>query len=343
MKYQIRVFFILFISLFLISCDKKNAEFIVTEELESQEREEVNAMMGTFASDGDTIYMVGGDIIYRVDMEKNQLVVNCGDLLCSHESITCSAKLPYMDNFYEIKRNGDHVYVLSNRIYEIKKNSKKEIGHGNYGNYENKVLFGDYIAYFEKEDVVVVKHIKSDREAARFEDIACLGQGSFYYKEYLYYVTDTQQLVRLNLNTGKRKVLENKGATRASVYDGFIYYIKVSEEKDINCLIKMNPETLEKQELAEGVFYYNMFEKNLYYTSYPEWGLYCSDLNGDNQKEISSGKVYDMSWLWVFPSTKTVLFVGEDFYTFYLFDVDSKKINYDTPLIRPGKGGAVLP
>ena len=33
-------------------------------------------------------------------------------------------------------------------------------GHGGYGNYERKILFGGYIAYFEKEDTIVVKHIK---------------------------------------------------------------------------------------------------------------------------------------------------------------------------------------
>ena len=314
----------------------------MTEEMEGQEREEVNAMMGTFASADDSIYMISSDIIYRLDMEKKELVVNCGNFLCGHDSITCSARIPHKSSFYEVKRNGDHVYVLGDKIYEISKDSKKEVGQGGYGNYGNKILFGDYIAYFEKEDAVVVKHIESDKEIQRFEGIRGYVQGSFYHMGCLYYVTDTNQLARLEIETGNMDILEKKGATRASVYEGSIYYIKVSEETDTNWLIKMNPETLEKQELAEGVFYYNILGETLYYISYPEQEFYSVDLNGENQEKIPVREESDFGWLWAFPKMQTILLM-EDPYTFYFFDSNIGEIDYDKPLICPESEGEVIP
>lgn len=158
----------------------------------------------------------------------------------------------------------------------------------------------------------------------------------------LYYITDVNQLAQLNIETGDVDIVEKKGATRASVYKDFIYYVKVSEKMDTNCLIKMNPETLEKQELAEGVFYYNMLGETLYYISYPEQKFYNMDLNGKNRREISVRKESDLGWLWTFSKGQTIL-LEEDLYTFYLFERDKEEIDYEKPLIRPGKGGEVVP
>lgn len=324
-------------SVFLSSCD--NADFMsekALEELSKQEREEVNAMMDTMiASDGDTIYNMAGELVYRLDLEKKEFQVNCGDLLCDHESTSCGARLPFQEQFYQLRRNGNRVFVLGNKVYEVSKNAKKEIGHDGYGLYGSILLFGDYIAYFEKEDTVVVKHLEKNQEIQRFEDIRPYVQGSFYYDGHLYYITDTTQLVRLNLKTGAREVLEKKGATRASVYDGFIYYIKVSNETDTNFLIKMNPDSLEMQEIIEGVFYYNMLGDKLYYSTYPDRQLYCSDLDGVNPVELSRKGEYTAGWIWTFPETGTVLLDTEDSSIYYLLDVDSGEIISETPVVLP--------
>lgn len=345
MKRRIGILCFLF-CMILVSCQKKNTEFRMTEELDGQEREEVNAMIGTFASDGEDIYIIGSDIIgdeigsivYRVDMEKRELVVNCGDVLCNHESMECSARLPLeVTAWYTLQRNGQHVYAIGSRILEIDKNSKKEIGSGSYGLYGNKILFGDYIAYFEEEDIIAVKHMESGKEVQRFEGIHGYTQGSFYYRGCLYYVTDMNQLAKLDIKTGDIDIVEKKGATRASVYQDFIYYIKVSEETDTNCLIKMNPETLEKQELAESVFYYNMHGEDLYYISYPEKQFYCMSLNGENQKEIPVQEGYEFWDLSTFAQTEYAILHVEDAYTYYLFNMDSGEIDYEEPIIDPGK------
>lgn len=322
-------------SVFLISCDNKETS-AENGELSKLGSEEVNAMMDTMiASDGDTIYNMAGELVYRMDLKKKAFQVNCGDLLCDHESTSCSARFPVQEQFYQLRRKGNRVYVLGNKAYEISKNAKKEIGHGGYGLYGSILLFGDYIAYFEKEDTVVVKHLEKNQEIQRFEDIRPYVQGSFYYDGHLYYITDTTQLVRLNLKTGAREVLEKKGATRASVYDGFIYYIKVSNETDTNFLIKMNPDSLEMQEIIEGVFYYNMLGDKLYYSTYPDRQLYCSDLNGGNPVELSKKGEYAAGWIWTFPETRTVLLDTEDSSIYYLLDVDSGEIISEPPVVLP--------
>lgn len=320
----------------MVSCGNTE-EFKETKKLDSQEREEVNAMMDAWmASDGKYIYIAGGGLVYRVDPETKQTTVNCNDLLCDHKSLDCSAKLSYSDTLCPVLRNGNHVYVISDKIYKISKNAKKEIGHGGYGSYWNKIIFGNYIAYFETEDTVVVKHIENDREVQRFEGIRGLLQGSFYYKGCLYYITDMDQLVRLDIKTGNMEVLEKKGATRASVYNGFIYYIKVSEETDTNFLTRMNPQTLETEELVEGVFYYNMMGDTLYYLSYPENLLYCSDLNGENRKEMPDANGSDWGFIWAFPQMNKLL-LNKDTYTFYFLDSESGEVDYDGEIILPNE------
>ena len=337
MKRKAVILFLILLSILFVSCQEKTVEFKETKELAEQEWEEVNAIMGTFASDEKNIYMLWGALIYRIDLETREMAVNCGDFLCDHESSTCSARLSDSERTYSsICRNGEYVYVVGNKIYEIDENSKKETGHGGYGQNGVRILFGDYIAYFEKEDTIVVKEIESDKEIQRFEDIRGFTQGNFYYKEHLYYVTDELQLVRLDLNTGEKEVLEKKGATRASVYDGFIYYIKVSEETDTNYLIKMNPDTLEKQELIEGVFYYNMLGDTLYYSTWPERSLYCSDLSGENQKALSTEDGYIWSFPWAFPQEEILILDGDnEGVIFYLLDAASGEINFEEPIIRP--------
>lgn len=335
MKRKVSILFLILLSILFASCQEKSTKFKETKELVEQEREEVNAITGTFASDGNNIYMFW-DRVYRIDLETREMIVNCGDFLCDHESQACSARLPDGEGYSYICRNGEHVYVVGNKIYEIDKNSKKEIGHGRYGQNGVRILFGDYIAYFEKEDTIVVKEIESDKEIQRFEDIRGFTQGNFYYKEHLYYITDELQLVRLDLNTGEKEVLEKKGATRASVYDGSIYYVKVSEETGDNCLIKMNPDTLEKQELVEGVFYYNMLGDTLYYSTWPGRSLYCSDLSGENQKALSSEDGYIWSCPWAFPQEDILILDGDnEAVIFYLLDAASGEINFEEPIIRP--------
>lgn len=161
-------------------------------------------------------------------------------------------------------------------------------------------------------------------------------QGSFYYKGCLYYITDEWQLVRLDIKSGEMETLVKKGATRASVYDGFLYYIniKVSEETDTNWLVRMDPETLETEELVEGVFYYNMVGDTLYYLSYPESLLYRADRNGENRTEIAEAGGHDWGYLWVFPQMETIL-INEDLYTYYRLDPESGEIRYETPILRP--------
>lgn len=337
-KYYSVILSIFVLSFFLASCGKPDIKFQETEELDRQEREEVNAMQGTFSSDGNCIYMSWMDFIYRVNLETREMQMNCGDFLCGHEDSNCSARLAGdMAADSVLCRNGKHVYLAGDKIYEIDKNKKREIGHGGYGGNGVRILFGDYIAYFDKESVVVVKEIESDEEVQRFEDIRGFMQGNFYHKGFLYYVTDENQLVRLDLNTGNKEILEKKGATRASVYNGAIYYIKVSIETDTNWIIKMNPDTLEKQELVEGAFYYNMLGDSLYYSTWPEQSLYCSDLNGENRRELSSGNDYTWSFIWAFPQAGVLLLNGDDTGTvFYLLDAANGEIDYDEPLIRPG-------
>lgn len=330
------IFLIFVILLSACGTDHIRSEYIEIDE--DQEREDVNGMQeGKCASDGKFVYLIGNAeaLIYRVDLEKCQLDVNCNDLLCDHQGENCTAKLPISEqSVYTLRRNGDRVYALGNRIFEIGNCSKKEIGHGKYGHYGNQIIFGDYIAYFTEQDVVTVENFKNGKEIQRFEDIYGYLQGNFYYKDCLYFVTPEWQLVRLDLKSGTQDVVEIKGATRACVYKDSIYYIKVSVDSDTNQLIKMNPVTLEKEALLEGVFYYNMLGNKLYYSTYPGRELYCADMDGRNQELISDSEQLDFGWLWTFPMSDRMIFEADP-YTYYVMD-EKGKINFDQPLIREG-------
>lgn len=325
----------------LSACGKNRAQsnYISIDDEMDQEREEVNSIQDArCASDGEIIYMIGNaeSLIYRVNLERCQLDINCNDLLCDHQGENCSARLPISENsVYSLRRNGNKVYALGNRIFEIGNYSKKEIGHGKYGHYGNQIIFKDYIAYFIEEDVVAVEKLKEGEEVQRFENISGYMQGNFYYKDCLYFVTPEWQLVRLDLKSGAQDVLETKGATRASVYKDSIYYVKVSANSDTNHLIKMNPITLEKEEIIEGVFYYNMSGNKIYYSTYPDRKLCCADMDGNNQEVISDFEQVDFGWLWAFPMTDRMMLAGADAYTFYVLD-ENREIDFDKPLIREG-------
>lgn len=322
---RLKMVMVLGLGLLLIACRKKEIGRVAESDRTAviQEREEVNAVQGEMmASDGAVIYMIGGGLIYQIDTENKEAKVNCGDLLCDHEGTDCSARLPASDYIYgALRRCGDHVYVLGDRIYEIGENSKKEIGRGGYGSRGGMIIFDSCLAFFEKEDVVVVEDLETGEEVQRFEGVDGNIQGNFYYDGYLYYITAEWQLVRLNIETGEKEILEKKGATRASVYDGRIYYIRVSEFTETNHLVRLNPVTLEKEEVLEGVFYYNMLNDKLYYSTYPERDLYCADLNGKNQKMLESGEAYSFGWIWAFPFAGKILVDGDrETYKYYIMD-----------------------
>lgn len=325
-RYKIIIFVFLLVML-QVACQENSSVGISESAVLAETREEVNAMQGeTIASDGDIIYMLGNaeGIVYQVDLKNKELQPNCGNLLCNHEGMECSAKLPISDfSIYGLRRNGDKVYVLGNQIFEIGENSKKEIGHGGYGNYGNQIIFDKYIAYFEKEDVVVVEDLETDKEIQRFEDVTGYTQGNFYYDGYLYYITAELQLVRLNLRNGTKEILEEKGATRASVHNDNIYYVAVLEDMETNHLVRLNPTNLKKEKLLEGVFYYNLMGNKIYYSTYPGRRLFCADINGKNVKQMVIDENVDMGFIWTFKQSDELLLAGEDCYTYYTADKNS--------------------
>lgn len=324
---------------FVVSCGKnqESEAYVPIDEAAFKERETVNSINdGTIASDGTHIFMLGNaeGLIYKVDLDRKKLEVNCDDFMCNHEGDKCSAKLPISPvSIYSLRRNGNKVYVLGNRIFEIGNYSKKEIGHGKYGHFGNQVIFGNYIAYFKEQNVVVVENLENGREVQRFEGITGYLQGDFYYKDCLYYITPEWQLVRLDLMTGGKEILEEKGATRASVYDDFIYYIKISADSETNFLMRLNPDTLDKEALIEGVFYYNMSGDKLYYSSYPERQLCCSDMDGNNQRVIN--KKNGFGWLWAFDCSDKMIIDAMKNGTYYAMDATAI-IDYKKPMIKRG-------
>lgn len=337
-KRLILILLVFVLSIQVISCqissNKNGAKINVLE----QEREEVNAMQGeTIASDGNVIYMLGNaeGIVYQVDLKNKELRPNCAELLCNHEGLDCSAKLPIFEfSIYGLRRNGDNIYVLGNQIFEIGENSKKEIGHGGYGSYGNQIIFDKYIAYFEKEDEVVVKELETNKEIQRFENITGYTQGNFYHDGYLYYITAELQLVRLNLENGTQEILEKKGATRASVYNNNIYYVAISENMETNHLVRLDPSSLEKEELIEGVFYYNLMGNKIYYSTYPGRQLFYADINGKNAKQMVTDENVDMGFIWTFSQSDKLLLAGEDCYTYYTAN-EYSNTNFEGVILRP--------
>lgn len=330
--------FVLGLSILAGSCQNNSNENVSEINISEQDREEVNAMQGeTIASDGSVIYMLGNaeGIVYQVDLKNKELRPNCAELLCNHEGLDCSAKLPISEfAVYALRRNGDKVYVLGNRIFEIGENSKKEVGHGGYGNYGNQIIFDNYIAYFEKEDEVIVEDLETGKEIQRYENVTGYTQGNFYHDGYLYYITAELQLVRLNLENGTREILEEKGTTRASVYNDNIYYVAISENMETNHLVRLNPTSLEKEELIEGVFYYNLMGNKIYYSTYPGRQLFCSDINGNNAKQMVTDENIDMGFIWAFSQSDKLLLGGADCYTYYTAD-EKSNANFEGVILRP--------
>lgn len=307
------------LSIYSVACQKttENTKYQPQEQNLSSGTESVNAMQfGTMASDGENIYAINlaENLICRANLDTCQFEVNCGDLLCSHEGDSCSAKIPMEDDnvMYQLMYSDSKVYALGNQVYQIEKNAKKRVGRADYGGY-GKIIFRDYIAYFREDDTLVVEELESQKQVCTFEDVSNWGQGNFYYQDYLYYVMEDFQLVRLNLITKEREVIEQKGASRASVYDGFIYYIKISEETDTNQFIRMDPETLEKEVLLDGVFYYNMLKDRIYYVTYPERTLKSVDFNGENQTTYDAQGVESFGWIFSFPFADRILVMDTSF------------------------------
>ncbi len=326
---------ILFLSVAIvsISCQKAEEEYQPTNKTEEQKRDEVNAMqVSPVATDGNMVYVQLNSLVYRIDMKNKIAEINCGDMLCDHQGTSCSARLPEEEIEYRLARNGESVYALGNQIFQIGQNSKKEIGQGHYGHYGNATIFDDYIAYFKEPDVIVVENIENGKEVQKFENITGFVQGNFYYDNCLYMITAEQQLVRLNIETGEKEILEKKGATRASLYDGFVYYVKVSENMESNHLVKMNPGTLKKENITEGVFYYNMLGDKLYYSTYPERKLYISELDGKNPVDISSPNEFDMGSIYTFSELGAVMITGRDVYDYRVLD-ENNKVDYENEII----------
>lgn len=319
--------------IFCISCQKVEKEYQPGNKRHGQKRDEGNAMqVDPVATDGSMVYVQLSSLVYRIDVKNKIAEINCGDMLCDHQGTSCSARLPKEESGYRLVRNGDRVYALGNKIFQIGKNSKKEIGRGHYGHYGNKIFFDNYIAYFKEEDTIVVENIENGQEVQKFENVTGYTQGNFYYEDCLYLITAEQQLIRLNLETGEKEILEKKGATRASLYDGFVYYVKVSENMENNYLVKMSPDTLKKETVTQGVFYYNMLGDKLYYSTYPERKLYVSQLDGKNPVDISSPNEFDMGCIYTFSELGAVLIAGRDVYDYRVLD-ENNKVDYENEII----------
>ena len=331
--------FLVCCSTFLISCNDESASSIHVDDVE---RETTN-LFPDWVSDGDVCYTAvptyHGTVIYRMDGEDDQLMPNCGDLLCKHDNPSCSAYVGGSEDIAAMHRDGDQVYYVGNRVYRIEKNKKTSLGNlpRRYG---PDVLFYPYLAYFEEQNTLVVKHLETEEEVRRFEHITGYTQGNFFYKDSLYYVTAELQLIRLDLNTGEKDILEKKGATRASVYQDQIYYIKVPEnESEDNRLIRMDPETKEKEELVQGVFYYNMLDEWLYYSTYPERKYYRCHMDGSGEMEIPIEEDLQAGCIWTLPELGKVIVEFDDYYTAYVVDTENGSIDFEHPICKPHEEG----
>lgn len=327
----------LILSMLLISCKQDTPSEIHVEDTER----EVTNLFKDWVSDGKYCYCTvpgsRGTVIYRMEGEDHKLVPNCGDLLCKHDNPSCSAYVGGTEGMASLHRDGDQVYYLGNQVYQIEKNEKISLGTlpQRYG---PDVLFYPYLAYFSEQDKLVIKNLEMEKEVKEFENITGYTQGNFFYKDSLYYVTAELQFVRLNLNTGEKEVLEKKGATRASVYKEQIYYVKV-EENEENCLIRMNPDTGEKEEVVQNVFYYNMMDEWLFYSSYPERKLYRCQLDGSNTMEIPVTEGLQAGVIWTLPELRQVMVEFDDYYTVYFVDTEKGGIDFENPVCKPhGEG-----
>lgn len=342
---KIAFMFLLCFSGFLISCGhvpehaSKSPSEIHVDDIE---RETTN-LFGEWVSDGKICYspipMLDGIVIYRMEGADHHLVPNCDNLLCKHDNPSCSAYVGGQTGMGELHRDGDQVYFVGNTVYQIEKNKKTPVGNlpQRYG---PDVLFYPYIAYFEEQDTLVVKNLETEQEIQRFDNITGYTQGNFFYKDSLYYVTAEFQLVRLDLDTGEKEILEKKGATRACVYHDQIYYVKVPEnESDANSLIRMNPETGEKEELVQGVFYYNMLDDWLYYSTYPGRKYYRCRMDGTEEMEIPIEEGIQAGAIWTLPELGEVIVDLDDYYTAYFVDVKNGSIDFDHPICKPHEEG----
>lgn len=311
---------------------------------DTESYESANVMMGGYIASDGTDFYVYHDLLYRIDMKTNQMVVNCEDMLCDHEGTACTANLSLggirentMPESLSMRRTGETLYAIGSCMYEIGKNEKVQISYGGNGSYGTPFVFDTYVAYFSEEDTLTIMDMNTGKTWRTYEEIpAKYGQGEFYYDHGLYYMTEENQFVRLDLNTGERTLLEKKGATRACVYGDYIYYVQVSADIDTNYLIKMNPKTLEKTKLLEGVFYYNMAGDGLYYSSYPERDLWRVDLDGNHPKLLANSEDagFPFGWIWSMEGSDCILLAGEDYYTYYAMNLDGE-IAYDQPIVLP--------
>lgn len=331
------IFFLLGLSVFLMSCQQDTSSEIHVDDTER----EVTNLFKDWVSDGQDCYCTvpgnRGTVIYRMEENGNNLIPNCDDLLCKHDNPSCSAYVGGTEGMDSLHRDGDQVYYLGNNIYQIEKNKKTSVATlpQRYG---PDVLFYPYVAYFAEQDAVVIKNLETEKEVKQFENITGYTQGNFFYKDSLYYVTAELQFVRLDLNTGEREVLEKKGATRASVFDDQIYYVKVGEGEE-NCLIRMNPDTGEKEEVLQNVFYYNMMDEWMYYSSYPERKLYRCQLDGSNTMEIPITEGLQAGVIWTLPELGKILVDFDDYYTVYSLDAEKGSIDFENPVCKPQEEG----
>lgn len=320
------------------------ARFLGGTVSDTESYESANVMMGGYIASDGTDFYVYHDLIYRIDMKTNQMVVNCEDLLCDHEGTACTANLSLggirentMPESFAMRRTGESLYAIGSRMYEIRKNEKVQISYGGNDYYGTPFVFDTYVAYFSEEDTLTIMDMNTGGTWRTYEEIpAKYGQGEFYYNHGLYYMTEENQFVRLDLNTGELTLLEKKGATRACVYGDYIYYVQVSTDIDTNYLIKMDPKTLEKTKLLEGVFYYNMAGDRLYYSSYPERDLWRVDLDGNHPKLLADSEDagFSFGWIWTMEGSDRILLAGEDYYTYYAMNLDGE-IAYDQPIVLP--------